>query len=155
MDLKCKKLNYNTQDNIFIYIKKIHTSNKRSAKLTSFMYTGISSRCSLSPINTAKYIFCKINNQMICARKILRQTVKYRVKFNIIYLHRLSRRYAALSLSTLVFSIFLEAFEISGTSWESSLMHVFNLFRRCFSAKFLICLLELKKKNKLYNTNNN
>lgn len=63
---------------------------------------------------------------------------------------RLNRRYAALSLRTLVFSIFFEAFDINGTNCESSLMHVFNLFRRCFSARFRICLLELNSKKKNY-----
>jgi len=59
-------------------------------------------------------------------------------------LHRFSRRYAALSLRTLVFSIFFEEFDISGTSCESSVIQVFNLFRRCFSARFRLCRLELK-----------
>jgi len=64
-------------------------------------------------------------------------------KIQSVDLHRFSRRYAALSLRTLVFSIFLEEFDISGTSCESSAIQVFNLFRRCFSARFRLCRLEL------------
>jgi len=65
---------------------------------------------------------------------------------NSVDLHRFRRRYAALSLRTLVFSIFLEEFDISGTSFESSVIQVFNLFRLCFSARFRLCRLELKIK---------
>jgi hypothetical protein len=61
-------------------------------------------------------------------------------------LHRFSRRYAALSRRTLVFSIFLEEFDISGTSLESSVIQLFNFSRRCFSARFRLCRLELKIK---------
>jgi len=58
-------------------------------------------------------------------------------------LHRFSRRNAALSLRTLVFSTFLEEFDIRGTSSESSVIQLFNFCRRSFSAKFRLSRLEL------------
>jgi len=59
-------------------------------------------------------------------------------------LHRFSRRNAALSLRTLVFSTFLEEFDISGTSSVRSVINLFNFCRRFFSAKFRLSRLELK-----------